>query len=182
MPMKIQLIIKTAVLAAVAQFFAIQAQCQTTPAHGFVLAGALDVGVPTGSARTTTNFTLGGDLRLQYGLTNNFAFTVTTGGYHFFPTRIPGTDSRHLGYGVGPIKGGIKIFFLPHLYFGAEAGEAVEVTKQGIAKGQTRLLLAPSLGIANKHWDVSVRYENYSGVPNFNNGQVALRVGYGIRL
>jgi len=81
-------------------------------------------------------FILGGDIRLQYGLSNNLAVTLTSGGYHFFPKK---TGS----YGVGPIKVGIKEFFTHNLYVAAEAGVGVEVTEQGFNGGETKLLLSP---------------------------------------
>jgi hypothetical protein len=168
-------------LVATALFLATDVKSQTTPAHAFVLSLAVDAGIPTGNASTYSGYTLGGDIRLQYGVTDNFAVTFTTGGYHFFPKKIPGSNSRYSSYGVGPIKAGIKEFFTKNIYFGAEAGVGVEVTEQGFNGGQKKLLLSPALGYANKRWDIAIRYESYSGQNN-NYGQVALRFGYGFRL
>ena len=153
---------------------------QTTPAKTLVLCLAIQTGLPTGTATIGTTFTLGGDIRLQYGLTDKLALTFTTGGYHFFPKLIPGTNTRYGSYGVGPIKAGVRYFFTPNYYFGAEAGVGVEVTEEGF-DGQTKLLLSPGVGYANERWDFGLRYEDYSGQNN-NYGQVALRVAYGFRV
>jgi hypothetical protein len=168
-------------LTTLALFFSAYVKAQTTAAHAFVLSLGIEPGLPTGSARIGTTFTLGGDIRLQYGLSDRFAVAFTTGGYHFFPKRMPGTEGRYGSYGVGPIKAGIKEFFAPNLYFGAEAGVGYEVTEKGFGNGQHKLILSPALGYANKHWDVGVYYESYSGQQN-NYGQVALRIGYGFQL
>ena len=87
-----------------------------------------------------------------------------------------------------PIKAGIKAFFTPNLYFGAEVGAGIE-TKTFLPQGvdesfgekDTKLILSPAIGYASKHYDVGVRYENYSGQGN-NYGLVALRVAYGFGL
>jgi len=164
------------VFAVAALLLATDVKSQTTPAHAFVISLGVDTGIPVPKSRTESFLTLGGDIRLQYGLTDRFALTFTTGGYHFFPIKTPGI----YGYGEGPIKLGIKKFFTENIYFGAEAGVAYEATKEGLVT-PPKLLLAPALGYANKHWDLSVRYESYSG-QNYNFGQVALRLGYGFKL
>jgi hypothetical protein len=164
------------VIMAAPLFCATGAKSQTTPAHAFVLSLGVDAGLPTGTASHLTAFTLGGDIRLQYGVNKNLAATFTTGGYHFFPK-----NAEDGSYGIGPIKVGVKWFFTPNLYLGAEAGVGVEVLERGYSGGHEKLLLSPAFGYANKHWDLGVRYESYSGQHN-EYGQVALRLAYGFRL
>jgi len=75
------------------------------------------------------------------------------------------------------VKVGAKFFFNSPIYFGAEAGAGFETN---YAKN-TKLLLSPGLGWANKNWDVGVRYESLSGQSD-NYGTVALRLAYGFSL
>ncbi|MDB5145542.1 MAG: hypothetical protein JWQ66_4255, partial [Mucilaginibacter sp.] len=42
-------------------------------------------------------------------------------------------------------------------------------------------ILSPGLGYASKSWEVSARYENFSGQGN-NYGLVGLRIAYGFGL
>src|ERR1700744_6108511 len=76
----------------------------------------LEINDPTGSARIGSHFSLGGTAQLQLGLSNSFAIIATSGAYHFFMVKIPGTDKRYDSYGVIPIEAGIKEFFVPHVY------------------------------------------------------------------
>jgi hypothetical protein len=156
-----------------------QAKAQTTPAKAWRLGLGIDAAVPTGSATIGANFILGGNARLQYGVNNNFALTLTGGADHFLTKIIPGTNMRYASYGVIPVKAGIKWFFVPGIYFGAETGLAEEVSSQRL--GPARFDWSPSLGYANAHWDISGRYENFSGTGT-NYGMVALRVAYGFAL
>src|ERR1700761_1580326 len=127
-----------------------KARAQTIEPGNVQASIGLEVNDPTGTARIGSHFSLGGTVRLQYGISNNFAVTLTSGAYHFFATTIPGTNQHYDSYGVIPIQAGIKAFFLPHIYFGAEAGMGIEATDSGF--GPDRLILAPALGYATKHW------------------------------
>jgi hypothetical protein len=87
-----------------------------------------------------------------------------------------------------PIKAGIKAFFSPNWYFGAEAGAGIETkvflpqgVNQEFQQKDTKLILSPTIGYASKHWDVGARYENFSGQNN-NYGLVGLRLAYGFGL
>jgi hypothetical protein len=160
-------------------FFTNNLKAQTTPANALWFSIGADAGDPTGNLRIGSVFVLGGTARLQYGITNNFAVTLTSGADHFFSKDMPGTDIKYDSFGIIPIKAGIKEFFVPNIYFGAEAGVGFEETDDG--KGNKKFLLSPALGWANKHWDVGVRYDNYSG-QNDPYGFVALRIGYGFAL
>ncbi len=163
----------TAMLATV------KVKAQTTPANALRFGIGVEVADPTGNARLGSHFVLGGTARLQYGLTNNLAVTLTSGAYHFFPITIPGTNTKYQGYGEIPIKAGIKAFFAPQFYFGAEGGAGLEVTDQG--KGPTRLLLSPALGYASEHWDLGVHYDNFSNTSG-HFGLIGLRLAYGFNL
>ncbi|AYL96498.1 hypothetical protein [Mucilaginibacter celer] len=178
--MKLLSKLTAAVLVMGALFFANTAKAQTTPANAFRLGLGIETGVPTGLARLGSTFTLGGTARLQYGISNDFAATFTVGGYHFFPKKIPGSDKRYGSYGEIPIKFGFKEFFVPNVYFGGEAGIAYEKLEEGW--GPHRLDLSPGLGYANKTWDVSIRYENFSGADQPRFGMVGLRLAYGFGL
>ncbi|MGN6177817.1 MAG: hypothetical protein ACTHNW_01470 [Mucilaginibacter sp.] len=139
----------------------------------------LEISDPTGTARIGSHFSLGGTARLQYGLSNNIAITATSGAYHFFTVIIPGTNKRYNSYGVIPIKAGIKAFFAPHVYLGAEAGVGIEATDSGF--GPDRLLLSPAMGYATQNWDFALHYENFSSNGD-HYGLVALRLAYAFKL
>jgi hypothetical protein len=166
----------TATIIAITLFFATNVKAQTTPANALLFSIGADAGDPTGNLRIGSVFVLGGTARLQYGVSNNFAITLTSGADHFFSKINPATGKNYDSFGIIPIKAGFKEFFVPNIYFGAEAGVGIEQVDSGHAN--TKLLLSPALGWANKHWDVGVRYDNYSG-QNDPYGFVALRIGYG---
>jgi len=75
------------VFTAAALFFTMNVQAQTTSAKTFALSFGLEPGLPTGNASGFTAFTLGGTVRLQYGLSDKVAVTLTTGGTIFFQKR-----------------------------------------------------------------------------------------------
>jgi hypothetical protein len=169
-------------------FFGSSAKAQTITPDKFRFGVGVEGGLATGNAHDFSNLELGGTARLQYGVSSNLAITLTSGYYNFFGKDEPGTDTKYQSLGMVPIKAGIKYFFTQSLYFGAEAGVGIETKTflpQGIderfAEKDTKLLLSPGLGWANKHWDVGVRYENYSGQSN-SYGLVAARLAYGFGL
>ncbi len=95
-----------------------------------------------------------------------------------FGKDVPGSSTlKYSSLGIVPLKLGIKAFFAPQVYFGAEAGAGVET----VSGGNTKLLLSPGLGWANKTWDINARYENFSGQGN-SYGLVGLRIAYGFGL
>jgi hypothetical protein len=165
-------------------FFASNVKAQTTTAPSqWRLGVGLEAGIPTGAANNFSNFELGGTARLQYDASAHFAWTLTSGYYNMFgkdvsvPTPSGTITAKAADLGIVPVKLGIKTFFASNLYFGAEAGAGFE-TNTG---GSTKLILAPTLGFANKTWDVGVRYENFSGQSN-NFGLVGLRLAYAFAL
>jgi hypothetical protein len=168
-------------VSAVAFLLVGGAKAQISTPNKFALSLGIEAGKPTGNASPYAVFNLGGTVRLQYGISNMFAVTLTTGGYHFFMEKIPGTDVSYSSYGVGPVKAGFKAFVIPNAYIGFEAGEGVEVTEHGFSGGQKKLLLSPAVGYAEKHWDFALHYESLTGDQN-NYGIVALRIAYGFQL
>jgi hypothetical protein len=182
----------TIAVAAVGILFASNVKAQTVDANKLRLGIGLEVGAPTGNAHDISNFELGGTARLQYGLSNNLALTLTSGYYNFFGKTYTSTFTdatstttvtvKGRSLGMVPVKAGIKAFFAPNFYLGAEAGAGFEV--HSIIDGgekDTKLILSPGIGYASKSWDVGVRYENYSGQNN-SYGLVGLRLAYGFGL
>lgn len=175
-------------LTGVALLIGSNVKAQTIAPNKLRFGIGVEGGAVTGNAHNYSNLELGGTARLQYGVSNNLAFTLTSGYYNFFGKEEPGTDVKYQSLGMIPIKAGIKAFFSSNLYFGAEVGAGIE-TKTFLPQGvderfgnkDTKLILSPALGYATKHWDVGVRYENYSGQSN-NYGLVGLRLAYGFGL
>lgn len=133
-----------------------------------------------------TSIGIGITPRLQYGLSDDLAFTITSGYYHFFgktytsnivtpfgttTTTVTGADVNLI-----PVKAGIKAFFTEGWYFGAEVGAAFSTN----SNGKTLLDLSPALGYASGPWEVSGRYEHLSN--NGSIGFIGLRLAYGFDL
>ena len=170
-----------AALTIAAIFLTTSVKAQTTPANHFVFSFGADVGVPTGNLSISSRLVLGGTPRFQYGLTNNLAVTLTSGADHFLSKYVPGTNVRYDSYGVIPVKAGLKEFFIPHIYIGAEAGAAFEQLDKADGNGHTKFLLSPAIGWANKRLDAGIRYDHYGGQSD-PYGVVALRIAYGFAL
>ena len=178
-----------AAAVAVAIFFGSSAKAQSITPDQFRFGVGVESGIVTGDAHNVSNLYLGGTARLQYGLSKTVALTLTSGYYNFFGKDEPGTSEKYQSLGMVPIKAGIKYFFVPSFYLSGEAGIGIE-TKAFAYQGEpddlasqtnTKLLLSPGVGWASKHWDVGVRYENYSG-QSVNYGVVGLRLAYGFGL
>lgn len=132
------------------------------------------------------DFALGGDIRLQYDLTQRYSLTLTTG----FTNLFAGDEWKDLGF--IPVKAGFKAFIWEDsFYLLGEAGAAFAVTNRDEYKGtnDTSFLLSPGIGYATKYIDLSLRYEHYTDFPVANNGalgegtgQIALRLAYGFKL
>jgi hypothetical protein len=164
------------VVTAAAIFFATYVKAQTTDKNDLRLGIGIEGGIPTGNLNNYSNFELGGTARLQYGLSKDVALTLTSGYYNFFANQaVKNLGDKDLG--IVPVKVGAKYFFASPIYVGGEAGVGFETD----GNKNTKLILSPALGWANKSWDVGVRYENFSGQSN-NYGNVALRVAYGFKL
>lgn len=151
---------------------------KTTTDDPWHLGIGVEGGAVTGAAQTVSNVELGGTVRLQYGPSGSVAYTLTSGFYSFLGKDIPGEGStKYNSLGIVPVKVGVKLFFAPKVYFGAEAGAGFETDSYDY----TKLILSPAIGYASKSWDVGVRYENFSGQGN-NFGLVGLRVAYAFPL
>ncbi|MGL2964863.1 hypothetical protein ACSVH2_13655 [Flavobacterium sp. RSB2_4_14] len=128
------------------------------------------------------DFALGADARLQYDLSKRYSVTLTTGFSNLF---VSGQDND---LGFIPVKAGFKAFvWNDQFYVMGEAGAAFAVTND---YDKTSFLIAPSIGYATKHIDISLRYEHYSDFPMLNDngtvgqgvGQLGIRVAYGFKL
>src|SRR5258708_6596429 len=108
----------TAIFIVPALFFTTNVKAQTTPANALRFNIGVDADLPTGNLTIGSNFVLGGTARLQYGVSNNFAITLTSGADHFFSKINPATGQNYNSFGIIPIKAGIKEFFVPNIYFG----------------------------------------------------------------
>jgi hypothetical protein len=173
---------------ALAIFIGTNVKAQTVPKDAFRLGVGVEGLLPVGNLHDISNVGIGGTARLQYGIANNLALTLTSGYYNFFGKEIGNTGVKYKSLGMVPVKAGIKAFFTNNLYFGAEVGAGFETKAFGDFQGDnadlkkdTKLILAPGLGYASKSWDVGVRYENYSGQSN-NYGTLGLRIAYGFGL
>jgi hypothetical protein len=181
---------------AVATLFAsnvVKAQSMT-PANSWRFGIGVEGGVPTGNAHDFSRAMLGGTARLQYGVANNVALTLTSGYYNMFgrdAVKFAGDDNdiRFKSMGMIPVKAGIKAYTGGGFYISGEVGAGFERSVFGAFKGQdvegldknTKLILAPGIGYSWSNIDLGVRYENFSGQSN-NYGMVAARLAYGFKL
>jgi hypothetical protein len=165
------------------------ANAQSTKKSALRFGIGVDGLLPTGNLKDISNVGLGITPRLQYGVADNVALTLTSGYYNFFGKQINNTQFKTASYGMIPLKVGVKAFVSQNVYIGAEVGAGFETKPYGALKGQntdgfaknTKLIASPGIGYASQKWDVGVRYENYSGQSN-NFGAVGLRVAYGFGL
>jgi len=177
---------------AAAIFIGSNVNAQTTPANALRFGVGVEGLLPVGNLHDGSNVGLGGTARLQYGVNNNVALTLTSGYYNFFgksysqtftdATSTTTVTVKGRSLGIVPVKAGIKAFVADGFYFSGEAGAGFE-THEPIAgeHKDTKLILAPGLGYATKSWDIGARYENFSGQGN-NYGTVGLRIAYGFGL
>lgn len=141
--------------------------------QGFRLGFGLNGGLPTDNAY---DWSLGGDVRLQYDLSKRTSLTLTTGFTNLFMGKDDnGVEVKDLGF--IPAKAGFKAFIWEdQFYVLGEVGAGFAVTN---GYDDTTFLWAPGIGYANKYIDISVRYEDYN---KFKTNQVALRLAYGFDL
>lgn len=111
--------------------------------------------------------TVGIDGRFQYDISLKTSLLGTAGYTHFFSNEIP-----DLAY--APVKVGFKSHIGDQVYVLGEIGAAFSTTGMGISP-----VWNPGIGIATKHIDISLRYENLN---KFDTSQVALRLAYGYKL
>jgi len=188
---------------AVATLFttnAVKAQ-STTPPNAWRFGIGVEGGVPTGAARNYSRAMLGGTARLQYGVAQNVALTLTSGYYNMFgrdAVKLPGNnnDIRYKAMGLVPLKAGVKAYIGSGFYVAGEVGAGFETSVFGLVKGQsddnfkknTKFIVAPGIGYSWSNVDFGVRYEHFSGGQanyvgqNNNYGMVAARLAYGFKL
>ncbi|RFZ85008.1 hypothetical protein DYU05_05230 [Mucilaginibacter terrenus] len=163
------------------------ASAQSTPRGKWRFGIGVEGLLPTGNLKDISSFGLGVSPRLQYGLADNLALTITSGYNGYFGKEIGNTGVDYKSYGLVPAKVGIKAFISQNVYLSGELGAAFETSGFGEVKGgpdydtNTKFLASPGIGWANQSWDVGVRYENYTGQSN-NFGTVGLRIAYGFGL
>lgn len=164
------------------------ANAQSTKKSALRFGIGVDGLLPTGNLKDISNVGLGITPRLQYGVADNVALTLTSGYYNYFGKKISdNSDTKYKSYGMIPVKVGIKAFVSQNIYIGAEVGAGFETSGFGDIKNvveykkNTKLIASPGIGYASQKWDVGLRYENYSGQSN-NFGAVGLRVAYGFGL
>jgi hypothetical protein len=144
--------------------FSIKTQAQKKEKK-FRLGYGINGGIPRNKLY---DFSIGADARLQYDVTLKTSFAFTSGYTHLF-NKTDGDLS------FVPAKLGFKSFIGDQIYYLGEIGAAL-----GLHEGMgTSFLWAPGIGIATKHIDISLRYENYN---RYNTGQVSLRLAYGYKL
>ncbi|MEP6614126.1 MAG: hypothetical protein ABJA76_19620, partial [Mucilaginibacter sp.] len=160
----------------------VNVKAQTTEKSAWRLGFGIEGGIPTGAIHDYSKFELGGTARLQYGVAKDVALTLTSGYYNFFAD----ADAKAIGgksIGLVPVKLGVKGFVTDNIYLGAETGAGFETSSQYVKN--TKFILSPAIGWANKSWDVGVRYEAFLGKSeglSDNYGTVALRLAYGFAL
>lgn len=172
--MKISGKIKIAAAFTMAVMFSNQTQAQETNKlenydQGFRLGVGLNAGVPTNE--DVYNYSIGGDVRLQYDLTKRYSATLTTG----FTNLFINDGVKDLGF--IPVKLGFKAFvWEDQFYVLGEVGGGIAVTN---GYKQDTYLWSPGVGFAGKDIDVSLRYESYT---EYDTNQIALRIAYGFKL
>jgi hypothetical protein len=169
-----------AAFTAAALFLGTNANAQSTPKDALRFGFGVEGLLPTGNLKNASNFGLGITPRLQYGVADNLALTLTSGFYNFFGKELSGSPSVKVpAYQMVPLKLGVKAFVSQNVYLSGEVGAGFE-TKDYYGKN-TKLIASPGIGWANQSWDVGARYENFSGQSN-SFGTVGLRIAYGFGL
>lgn len=161
-------------------FFAGKAKAQTASPNAFRFDIGLDGGLNTGSGAIFKT-TIGATARLQYGVSKNFALTLTSGYYDFMG------NSGYKSMGMVPVKLGFKAFLISGFYFSGEAGAGFETQNHTVfvnyinqysqTSQTTKLILSPGLGYQTRLFDFGIRYESFSGNSN-NYGLAGLHIGY----
>ena len=169
--MRITTKIKSVLVLAIALFFANNSQAQDTKTFdpGFRLGIGLNGGIPTDN--DTYDWSLGGDVRLQYDFCQKASLTLTTGFTNLF------VDPNVNDIGFIPVKAGFKAFVAgDQFYVLGEVGGGFAVTN---GYDQNTYIWSPGVGYANENIDVSLRYEAYT---DYDTDQIALRIAYGFKL
>lgn len=173
--------IKVLFVFAIALLFANNAQAQEAKNYdkGFRLGFGLNGGLPTDN--DIYDWSLGGDVRLQYDLSKRASLTLTTGFTNLFINKDAinqdGINQEVKDLGFIPAKLGFKYFvWEDQFYLLGEVGAGFAVTN---GYEQNTTIWSPGIGYANKKFDLSLRYEAY---PDYETDQIALRLAYGFKL
>ncbi len=134
----------------------------------------LGIGIDAGSTLKDPNqFVLGADARFQIPIGNSFSGIVTAGYSHFFKN-----DKAGEGFGIIPVKAGLKYFPVKNVYIAGEAGIGIG-TKEN---QQSSFVYSPSVGLAfGNGLDISLKYEDFTKYNGYAS-QLALRLAYGFKL
>jgi len=156
-----------AVIVMMCAATAMTAKAQNSPLRMGV---AVDVGSTLNKpARTTAGF----DLRLQKSVGNGVSGILTTGYYQFFKV-----NSYNKGFGIVPLKVGLKYFPVKNIYIAGEVGA-------GFGTNNTQsvsFVYSPSFGLAfGDGFDVSLKFEDYT-IAGDHLPLLALRFAYGFKL
>lgn len=168
-----------AALLAVLIFVSLGGYAQHTPKGEWQLAFGAETGLPSGRMKKYSDFELGATVRAQYGLSEHFILTFTSGYYNFFSKKIevPGQGIiKPRDIGIIPLKVGIKSFLTNRFYVAAEAGAGYETPG-----GAVKVILSPGIGYATSSWDIGLRYENFTETHS-NFGMTTLRLARGFKL
>jgi len=126
-----------------------------------------------GTLKDPSRGVLGIDGRLQAGFGNSLSGILTTGYYHYLKN-----DKAGDGFGIIPVKLGLKYFPAKNVYVAGEVGAGIG-TKEN---QETSFVYSPSVGLAfGNGLDLSLKYEDYTKYKGYAS-QLALRLAYGFKL
>lgn len=154
----------TMLLAIMALFsftnYAMAQKTEETYDRNFKIGFGLNTGIPLNKPY---EFSIGGDARLQYSLTELVSICLTSG---YNNVSVKDSD---VNYEFVPIKVGYKSFLLKNeIYLMGEVGAAISLTKEY----RNSILFAPSIGYATKYIDISLRYEILRDIPTLKEGRI----------
>lgn len=167
------------ILSVLFLLFSLTLQAQdTTSTIGkrFKVGLGLEAALPLGNLGTAYSVGGGLTLRFLYKITPQFGATFTTGGIAFVPKSINKYSKATLNI---PIKVGGRYKFTDKFYGIMEVGIThsiiyYEDTNNNLAHTSgNSFTYAPGVGVLLGGFDVSLRYEGYSGA-----GFIGLRLGF----
>ncbi|RYY35626.1 MAG: hypothetical protein EOP46_09375 [Sphingobacteriaceae bacterium] len=154
---------------------AFAASAQTTEAGKFSI--GVEAGLPLGDAADVYSFGIGGSLKYELPVTEQFAVSLSAGYTNFmYKSEIKDLIDKS-GEGFIPVKAGAKYYFSGTFTEGF-FGEAQLGATFGTADGAgTAFTYAPGVGYSfNNGLEAGVRYEAWSNDGTFN--QLGLRLAY----
>lgn len=159
-------------------------------AQNFTLGVGPEFSFPSGNSTNVSSIGVGGTLKAEIGLSDQFAITAQGSILSFFGKRFFGTTMPTNHY--VPIKGGFKYYLSEGFYAEGQLGTALPLNELN----NTSLVWSPGIGThintrnSNNKLDVGFRYEGWSSVRTTTSSTVrnttfsfiALRVGYSFGL